>query len=259
MKGTLSYERLDENIVVFNEKAEENGLLGPHVDAYLIAGSRKAILVDALEDDESLYEAVRSITRLPVDVLITHAHPDHAGVSVKKFYDSGCPVYLHKDDFPLLHLFGKDEAMYTPLEEGMVFDTGSYRLETLLLPGHTPGSAVFLESSKRHLYTGDAIGSGGFWMQIPGTLPLRKFRANAEKVWDRVKTMKDLRIFPGHRHQAARHDYSYFETVLTLTDKIISGEIPGEKRVMSLLDKTIHYRSAAYETVTDYCFLENNI
>ena len=46
---------------------------------YLLEGNDKAALIDAGTRCADLDKIVESITNKPYDVIITHAHPDHAG------------------------------------------------------------------------------------------------------------------------------------------------------------------------------------
>ena len=46
--------------------------------AYLITGKEKALLIDTLNGVENLADIVRTITDLPVMVVNTHGHIDHA-------------------------------------------------------------------------------------------------------------------------------------------------------------------------------------
>ena len=266
MDGTLAVKQIGENIWTFNESVpstEPNAPspIRPQVDAYLITGTERAVVIDTLMEERSLYEHVRKITSLPLDVLITHAHPDHAGVSTEDFYNAGCNIYICQEDHPLLHRFGRKTTFYKPLQEGMVFDLGGYRLETIMLPGHTPGSAVFLEAEKQHLYTGDAIGAGVFWMFTPASLSLRELRKNLTKLWDRVKGMDSLIIHTGHRHQAPiQHNLEFLCDTIFVTDKIISGEWVGEEREMLYSgSQRIKYLTLAYKYITDYAYNPDNI
>jgi glyoxylase-like metal-dependent hydrolase (beta-lactamase superfamily II) len=253
MGETLAVTRLGDAIWTFNE--------GAQVDAYLIAGTKRAVVIDTLMADRSLYDAVRKLCSLPLDLLISHGHPDHAGAATWDFITAGETVYAHPADFPLLAEFGFDPAAFTPLTEGTVFDLGGYALETLLMAGHTPGSVVFLEREKQHLYTGDAIGAGVFWMQLPGALPLRELRRSLGRLWEEVQDMDNLVIHPGHRHQAPRHDKEFLTDTIYVTDQIISGALTGTEREPINFRGTLgpKYRSVAYKMITDYAYNPDNI
>mgnify|MGYP002801178498 CR=1 FL=1 len=49
------------------------------VRQFLIVGTEEALLIDTGFEDSGVYEAVREITDLPVQVILTHGDVDHAG------------------------------------------------------------------------------------------------------------------------------------------------------------------------------------
>jgi glyoxylase-like metal-dependent hydrolase (beta-lactamase superfamily II) len=259
MTTTLTVKKLADNIWNFGEGMNDE----PGVDAYLVTGLNRAVVIDTLAQEPALYRKVRELTSLPVDVLLTHGHSDHAGVSTKDFFEAGCKIYMHEADLNLPFAGAGDRidaAWITPLRDGMIFDLGGPRLETILLPGHTPGSAVFLDSEGQLLFTGDGIGAGVFWMHIPGTLPLGEFAGNLHKLYDRVKHLEKLLVHPGHRHQAPiQHDLEFLADTVFVTDKILSGEMPGEERQMDFPGAQFSYRTVAYKHIRDYCYRTDNL
>ena len=243
MNDKLSMVRVSERICDFREEGQ--------VDAYLILGDKRATLVDALMNDVGLAAAVREITDLPVDVLITHGHGDHAGAEVQRLRAAGCDVYMAPADVELLiGMFGAPEearGWFRPLRDGDVFDLGGLRLEAVFAPGHTPGSAAFFEPEQKWLFSGDTVGSGAFWMQIPGCVPLHEFADSLDALIARVGTDERLRIFPGHRWQSRTQlTGPYLEDVRHITRGILSGEIAGEPVEYSLGDKARKCLKACY-------------
>ncbi|MDR3192389.1 MAG: MBL fold metallo-hydrolase [Treponema sp.] len=264
MSETILVNQLAANIWDLNETRDGK----PSVDAYLVTGTDRAVLIDALRNDRSLFAVVRDLTSLPLDVILTHGHWDHAGAAVKDFYEAGCRIYLSERDYYIFRdkdfsslTHGLREDYFTPLREGMKFELGSYTLETVMLPGHTPGSAVFLERERRHLYPGDSFGAGVFWMQLPGTLPLRELRKNLGKLWDTVKDMGDLMIHPGHRCQSpVQLGLSFLADTILTTDNIINGTWPGREHETILSNgQRLKCRTVAYNLIRDYCYNPENI
>lgn len=259
MQERLLITRLDER--VWNLCETKDGV--PNVDGYVVIGTERAVLIDALRNDRSVYSRVRELTGLPVDVLLTHGHWDHAGAGAHDFYRAGDRIYLGESDY----FFVTDPAFaavshglrpeyFTPLREGMVFDLGDCRLETLFVPGHTPGSAVFLDPENRRLYTGDAIGAGVLWMHLPGALRLREFRRNLVRLWDRVCGLEGLLIHPGHRHQSpVQLDLSFLADTILTTDNIINRTWIGNP-VETLLSngQVLKCFSVSYNRIRDYCY-----
>lgn len=152
---------------------------------YLIIGEHRAVLVDTCLGVGNLRAVVEKLTDLPVDVLLTHGHVDHA---------MGAPLFErvyfnHADDAvqaahrPLENRIGYIEAnlgaapgswrdadyaapeapdRYLPLADGDVFDLGGVHVEAFALPGHTPGCMVLLIPEERVLITGDAANTATF-------------------------------------------------------------------------------------------------
>lgn len=175
---------------------------------FLVKGTRRALLIDTGMGGGDLRGYVGAPAGgLPVDVVITHAHPDH--VARLGQFQKDHDVYMSRLDLPLLERFkgmlGDDvrPERIKDLGEGFVFDLGDRKLVVHDLPGHTPGSIVLIDEAAGILWSGDAVGSNrpaipdAAWMQMPGMPPidvylptLQAFRA---RVRGRVKA-----IFTGH-------------------------------------------------------------
>ena len=144
---------------------------------YLIEGKEKALLVDGLSGVGSLKAFVRELTDLPVELVLTHSHPDHMGAA---FEYGQC--FLHPDDIRGLYEAGDAERRFAfaasgakdfilrmedtvpcvpvrtlPAEDGQVFDLDGTQLEVVAVPGHTWGSIVLLDRAARVVYSGDAV------------------------------------------------------------------------------------------------------
>ncbi|MEO6019034.1 MAG: MBL fold metallo-hydrolase [Knoellia sp.] len=116
------------------------------------------------------------VTRL----LLTHAHPDHAGGTAHVSRETGRPVDLHEADAEFLRsglspprddslrigalanrLAGGRRA-FEPVEVGQTFVDGQIvpvagGLEVVHTPGHSPGHAAYLHRESGVLITGDSI------------------------------------------------------------------------------------------------------
>lgn len=156
---------------------------------YLIVGEKAALLVDTgFGFADNLPEIIRSITALPLTVVNTHGDIDH--VCGNYMFDD---VYIPVQDFKLLadlnnldfrrsQLMGRIlwpggrlleeldleamdrwlkrsiwETRYHLLEDGQTFDLGDRIVTAITVPGHTPGSMVFLDSKTGYLYSGDML------------------------------------------------------------------------------------------------------
>ena len=127
------------------------------------------------------------------DVLITHLHSDHCGMA-DLFAEDNRTVYVSDTDLELLRMFcsmdisevrytrfvqeGFDAEMldsmskinpamteslrtvddrFQPLRDGDLIHIGDYVLETLLVPGHTPGNCMFYLRDEQVMFTGDHV------------------------------------------------------------------------------------------------------
>lgn len=243
-------------------RLNENDGKGLNVDAYLVVGGQRAVVIDALQDNPDLYDVVKEITEQPLFVLLTHGHPDHAGKSCAKFIENDVPVYMHPADKKILDSFenGAWREKISVLEDGMCFDLGNYQLKTICCAGHTPGSVVFLNRENHELFTGDAIGSGGFWMQLPHCLPLTTYLKNAEHLLKEVENIPNLKLYFGHSEQAiCLPSITYLLDNIQATKMIIQGKLHGEKKTMCLGGEWIDYCETAYKEVYGYCYNPDNI
>lgn len=146
------------------------------VRAFLIEGTKEAILIDTCCGLGNLKEFVEKITKLPISVLCTHGHMDHAGGTYG--FDI---VYLNEADWELVKenttiekrymfvngevdkpRFSKEqfvpqrEEKYEKLEDGKCFDLGDTTLECIAVKGHTWGTMAVLIKEERVLLLGDA-------------------------------------------------------------------------------------------------------
>ena len=192
---------------------------GPANDQmYLVLGREKAILVDTGMGVGDLAGFVRSLTDLPVIVVNTHGHPDHAGGN-----GGFTEVYLHPADEPIMRrmcanefrigdlkafngdgtsefqrlaagLVGFREVELHPLGEGTVFDLGGRIFEVIEVPGHTPGCVCLFNEKEKLLFSGDTLVQTPVWLYLTHSLPLRVYQSGLQKL-----QCKDTEvIFPGH-------------------------------------------------------------
>ena len=203
---------------------------GEDRDLLIDTGFRRPVCREALQAglDELGSDPARR------DVLCTHLHSDHSGMA-DLFAGPGRRIYMGRTDlarisgllpveewlkmytrFPLegfsadllREVFGSNpartEAMpqrdprLTPLDDGDVLTVGPYRLETLLVPGHTPGNCMFYLRSQRIMFTGDHIlfditPNITSWPGVPDSLG--DYLASLRRVRD---LPVDLAL-PGHR------------------------------------------------------------
>jgi glyoxylase-like metal-dependent hydrolase (beta-lactamase superfamily II) len=124
----------------------------------------EAVIIDAGGDADELLKWLR-----------TYAHFDHFLASEALRKATGCPLFLHKKDLFLwdmletqCQLFGfplHQEKTLPPddfIKDGQTLDLDDLGThQTLVTPGHTPGSCCFHLESQGILVAGDTLFHGG--------------------------------------------------------------------------------------------------
>lgn len=169
------------------------------LNSYLIRGEHENLLIDTGFRCKPCYDALAEAFRElgvsveETDVLNTHMHADHTGLS-RHFAGSRRHIYLSKTDLSVLesNLSGADfrardiryrhegfppdmleksqegnptiqymvtgiDERFTGLDPGTKFRTGGYQLELLAMPGHSPGNLMFWCEAEQIMFTGDHI------------------------------------------------------------------------------------------------------
>ena len=171
--------------------------------ATLIVGDSRALLIDTGYGFSDLRAVVEELTLLPLIVVNTHGHLDHAGGNY--LFDE---VYINHADIPvylwyqsvekakILEKFKRDfgsevgrlwpksfdESGYMgvkskrllPLTDGQCFDLGGRRVTAYFAPGHTVGSTVFFDDKSRLLFAGDDI-SKTVWIFFNHSASLKEY------------------------------------------------------------------------------------
>ena len=205
---------------------------GPgRVYLFLLCGRERALLIDTGFGAPDLKETVTSLTRLPLTVVLTHGHFDHAGGTLQF---SG--VHMHPDDREtytsraMVKAFAAqvtlaDVDTLLPLEEGQVFDLGGREIEVIHNPGHSPGCVSFLDRTNRVLYTGDHACAADVLLFLPTSTPVETYLRSTEKLIAREAEF-DI-TYPSHHGFPVTKDILY--EAKKACEGILSGTAKGEE------------------------------
>lgn len=157
-----------------------------------VIGSRQALLLDPGPGGAGAEGRWRKLAggrgvRL---VLLTHAHPDHAGGARRAAELFGAELAASAGTLRRLDVDGR------PLGDGERVDAdgGDAELEALATPGHSPDHLCFLRPSDRVLFTGDLVlGEGSSLVGHPEG-SVADFLESLERLLARDPSL----LLPGH-------------------------------------------------------------
>ncbi|MBE0659443.1 MAG: MBL fold metallo-hydrolase [Bryobacteraceae bacterium] len=223
------------------------GKLMANESLYLVEGENKAVLIDAGTKIADLDKIVASITKKPVMLVATHAHPDHTGAAINSFAE----LYINPADAGsqfVSHYKGK----LKDLNDGQIIDLGGRQLLVVFTPAHTPGSTTFIDTAAGYGFSGDSFGSGNL-------LLFGKFSTLIETCRKTSALMEKHRIkffYPGHFMGKNVETKQRVDDELTLSQDILSGKVKGQENprarmgmnlIVSAYGVRINYSEQAFE------------
>lgn len=154
-------------------------------------------------------------------VVVTHAHPDHA---------SGAPALAArwpgarflKTPWPAADgRFGID---WQTVADGDMLDAGDVRLEVVATPGHSPDHVCLWHPASRTLFGGDLLIEGGT-VVVPGTRGgnLRDYLQSLE----RVKALEPETVLPAHG--------PVIDAPVALVERYIAHRLAREREVLAAI------------------------
>lgn len=187
---------------------------------YLVEGTQKALLIDTGTKTAELDTIIRSITKKPLEVVITHAHYDHAG-NINYFKE----IWMHPADTVLMNKNYKGKINF--VKDGDVFDLGGTQIEVSCMPAHTPGSIVLLDRKAGNCYSGDAFGSNQVWLQLKPLSPIQTYVNSCIKM-EKLMDSGITKIYCGHYPYVKKpYDKSYITSMRHLAEGLINGTAPA--------------------------------
>lgn len=146
--------------------------------------TRQGVVIDPGDEVELLLDVVSRNSLAINHILLTHAHVDHVAGAARAKAALHAPIHLHRDDQPLYDavlqqaaMFGLDVEMPPPVDSH--YDAsgpitfGTYSVEVLHTPGHTPGGVCLLVGktgqAAKKVFVGDTLFAGSIGRtDLPG-------------------------------------------------------------------------------------------
>ncbi len=184
--------------------------VGPFaMNAYLLwdEHTRAGVLIDPGDEIDRIAEEVEAHAVQLQRIVLTHAHLDHVlhCRAAQERFD--LPVYLHREDLPLLQNIGRQAEMLgfslgevSPpqvagyLTEGDTLTLGRIQLKVLHGPGHSPGSLMLI--GDKLAVVGDVLFRGSIGRtDLPGGSYATLMKTITEKL---LVLENEVVVLPGH-------------------------------------------------------------
>lgn len=234
---------------------------GMSMTLYLVEGEKRAALVDSgMGVAQNLRQLVESLTDKPVDCILTHGHPDHAGAA--PLFDQ---VYMNDGDVPLLpvslsperrlgdveHSTNNDQEVmafcranfvdcskfaFENFENGAMFDLGGVTLEAVHVPGHTAGSMALLNRKENYVLLGDAVNPRTALVASFGDgSVLRRYRDGIQYLCANIN--ENTRVYTGHSVTPLDHAILY--DMARAAQEVMDGKRENDVPSQSMFAKRI--------------------
>ncbi|MFC7370408.1 MBL fold metallo-hydrolase [Fictibacillus iocasae] len=141
-------------------------------NTYILVNEKKeALIIDPGAEGKRINKKIESLEIKPLAILLTHAHFDHIGAVDDVKARWGIPVYIHEREAEWLSdvkkngsaFFGQhvtaQQADHLIKEEGKL-TLGSFEMDVLETPGHSPGSVSYYFANAKAVFSGDALFAG---------------------------------------------------------------------------------------------------
>ncbi|NCF09756.1 MAG: MBL fold metallo-hydrolase [Gammaproteobacteria bacterium] len=170
--------------------------------------TNEGAVVDPGGDLDLILETAEKEGAQVKQILLTHAHIDHAGGTAElaqrlgipiegphtgdKFWIDGLPEQSAQFGFPHADTFEPDRW----LDQGDTVTVGNETLEVRHCPGHTPGHVIFFHAGLRLAIVGDVLFKGSIGRtDFPGGDHATLLRSIREQLWT---LGDDVTFIPGH-------------------------------------------------------------
>ena len=216
----------------------------------VILGSEKALVIDNGHGFGNVRKVIESITDLPLMVVNTHGHLDHAGGNY--LFDE---VYINFEDIPTYYKYEEEKDLmlisydklfkekgiqifpddfdresfmktttkkFLPLENHQIIDLGGRKLEVIKVPGHTVGHVTFLDYETGILFSGDAV-STTLWLYYDNGITLDMYYGYLE----------DLKKYPIKGFLPTHIDKILPIEILDILQEVIRERDPKKSRIFT--------------------------
>jgi len=190
-------------------------VVGPvQTNCYIVINdeTRECFVVDPGASAKQLAERIRKDQLIPVAVLLTHGHFDHAGAAEELAKEFDIKIYAHGAEKDTLQnpkknvswMMGVSEIYHADvfLKDDEIINLAGFEIKVLYTPGHTEGGCCYYIAAEDVVFTGDTL----FAQSVGRTdFPGGSMSQIVRSIQDKLLTLNeagnletDIMVYPGH-------------------------------------------------------------
>ncbi|WP_017349118.1 MBL fold metallo-hydrolase [Pantoea sp. A4] len=184
-------------------------------NCYLVinCANRAAVIIDPAWQLDKIQQIMQQCQVDLQGILVTHAHDDHINLAQPLADRYHCPIWLSQQEAEHSGYYAEQLQLFNE----QVLEIGGMAIQTIITPGHTPGSSCF--QIGHNVFTGDTLFAEGV-----GLCPDREA---ATTLFNSVQQLKqrlaaDALIYPGHtfvKTPGQRMDHLYKMNIYLALDE----------------------------------------
>ena len=168
--------------------------------------TKEALIIDPGDNAARIVQIIKEDGVVPVAVLLTHGHFDHAMAAQEVAEQYGIKIYAHETEketleTPQINLSGMIGRTLTfhadcYVKDGDILNLAGFEIRVLHTPGHTQGGVSYYVEKEGVLFSGDtlfccSVGRSDFATSSTSAL----IRSIKEKLF---LLPDETKVFPGH-------------------------------------------------------------
>ena len=190
-------------------------VVGPvQTNCYVVVNEEKkeCFVIDPGASAKELAERIRKDDLVPVAVLLTHGHFDHAGAAEELAKEFDIKIYAHEAEKDTLEdpqknvswMMGASEKYQADvfLRDEEMLTLAGFEIKVLHTPGHTEGGCCYYVPAEDVIFTGDTLFAQSVGRtDFPGGSMSQIVRSITEKLMalnEAGNLETDIMVYPGH-------------------------------------------------------------
>ena len=161
--------------------------------SFLIIGREKALLFDAGIEPINIMELIRTVTKLPIIFVLSHADPDHIA-NADKFET----IFAHEKEIARCkEIEALKTKRYVVLKDLDYINLGDKNLKVIFIPGHSKGHIGLIDEITGDFFAGDTLSYGPIFLFVPNA-DILEYKKTLYQLKDRIYAGEIKKVYSCH-------------------------------------------------------------